>query len=321
MPCYCNKSSKYHSLEFTLSFADQVRRPEVGFQLRDECLVTITPSRRICQVRLDERILKVSECNAFEIRDCEVDFVSVIGESARTIIETESELDEECTEFGGVRSVERIGLADFRARTISLTLHISGERSDCICQIVLHVLVVVVVGIVMLGIGTFIIGRFIVGIFRIAIPRTIITKVIISGNAIQVIRLIIAGGLVRVALFAGFRRWAVRNVSSESNAWSCSGISGVSGGATCHTGCSGLGGLRRHVSELRKVESMSSNILLRTVHPTDSYYAKSGRTSEYRSIGVSDLSKKGRERRCGFSLCAAPSQTSLRLNLREVGFK
>ena len=33
--------------------------------------------------------------------------------------------------------------------------------------------------------------------------------------------------------------------------------------------------------------------LLRTVHPTDSYYAKSGRTSEYRSIGVSDLGKKG----------------------------
>jgi hypothetical protein len=34
-------------------------------------------------------------------------------------------------------------------------------------------------------------------------------------------------------------------------------------------------------------------LLLRTVHPTDSYYAKSGRTSEYRSIGVADLSKKG----------------------------
>jgi hypothetical protein len=43
------------------------------------------------------------------------------------------------------------------------------------------------------------------------------------------------------------------------------------------------------VMGVERVESVSSNILLRTVHPTDSYYAKSSGTSDYRSIGVLDL--------------------------------
>ena len=50
------------------------------------------------------------------------------------------------------------------------------------------------------------------------------------------------------------------------------------------------------VMGVERVESVSSNILLRTVHPMDSYYVKSGWTSEYWSIGVPEFQtccKKG----------------------------
>ena len=51
-------------------------------------------------------------------------------------------------------------------------------------------------------------------------------------------------------------------MSSECNAWNSSGISGVSGVSDNSTGSSSLG---RHISEIEEAESMSSNILLRTV--------------------------------------------------------
>jgi hypothetical protein len=146
----------------------------------------------------------------------------------------------------------------------------------------LHVMVVMV-GIVILVVGTFIVGGFIIWIFQITIPRTIITKVIISGNTIQVILWIITGGFVGVVFFAGSWCWVWRNVSSECNAWSCSGISGVSGGATSCTGGSGLGGLGRYVSDLRKVESMSSNI------PYTLHILIMPSSIRLRSIGVADL--------------------------------
>ena len=49
---------------------------------------------------------------------------------------------------------------------------------------------------------------------------------------------------------------------SECNAWNCSGISGVSGVSNNSTSSSCLG---RHISEFEEVESMSLNILLRTI--------------------------------------------------------
>ena len=68
----------------------------------------------------------MGECDALEIGNCEVYFVSIIRECARTIIETKSELNEECLEFGWVCSIKRVGFSDFQTRTVSLMLHISG---------------------------------------------------------------------------------------------------------------------------------------------------------------------------------------------------
>ena len=68
----------------------------------------------------------MGECDALEIGYCEVYFVSIVRECAGTIIETKSELNEECSEFSWVCSIERVGFSDFRPRAISLMSHISG---------------------------------------------------------------------------------------------------------------------------------------------------------------------------------------------------
>ena len=71
---------------------------------------------------------------------------------------------------------------------------------------------------------------------------------------------------------------------------------------------------------------MSSNILLKPVYsngfpaapsPIGFLEFRSCRTG--RSFGL-DITE-GSERRCGFSLCAVPSLTSRRLNLRRVGLR
>ena len=68
----------------------------------------------------------MGECDALEIGYCEVYFVSIVRECVGAIIETKSELNEECPEFGWVCSIERVGFSDFRPRAISLMSHISG---------------------------------------------------------------------------------------------------------------------------------------------------------------------------------------------------
>ena len=68
----------------------------------------------------------MGECDALEIGNCKVYFVSIIRKCVGTIIETKSELNEECLEFGWVCSIERVGFSDFRMRAVSLMLHISG---------------------------------------------------------------------------------------------------------------------------------------------------------------------------------------------------
>ena len=68
----------------------------------------------------------MGECDALEIGYCEVYFVSIIRKCAGSIIETKSELNKECPEFGWVCSIERVGFSDFRPRAISLMSHISG---------------------------------------------------------------------------------------------------------------------------------------------------------------------------------------------------
>ena len=68
----------------------------------------------------------MGKCDALEIGYCEVYFVSIDRERTGTIIETKSELNEECSEFGWVCSIERVGFSDFRLRAVSLMSHISG---------------------------------------------------------------------------------------------------------------------------------------------------------------------------------------------------
>ena len=68
----------------------------------------------------------MGECDALEIGYCKVYFVSIIRECAGAIIETKSELNEECPEFSWVCSIERVGFSDFRPRAVSLVSHISG---------------------------------------------------------------------------------------------------------------------------------------------------------------------------------------------------
>ena len=55
----------------------------------------------------------MGECDALEIGNCEVYFVSIVRECAGTIIETKLELNKECSEFGWVCSIERVGFSDF----------------------------------------------------------------------------------------------------------------------------------------------------------------------------------------------------------------
>ena len=59
-------------------------------------------------------------------------------------------------------------------------------------------------------------------------------------------------------------------MSSKCNAWNCSkcnawNCSGISGGSGVSNNCTNSGCLGRHVSEFEEAESMSLNILLRTV--------------------------------------------------------
>ena len=58
----------------------------------------------------------MGKCDALEIGNCEVYFVSIVHECAGTIIETKSELNEECLEFGWVCSIERVRFLNFRTR-------------------------------------------------------------------------------------------------------------------------------------------------------------------------------------------------------------
>ena len=55
----------------------------------------------------------MGECDDLEIGNCEVYFVSIVRECTGAIIETKSELNEECLEFGWVCSIERVGFSDF----------------------------------------------------------------------------------------------------------------------------------------------------------------------------------------------------------------
>ena len=136
----------------------------------------------------------MGECDALEIRDCEVYFVAIIRERTRTIIEAESELDEECPEFGWVCSIKGIRFPDFRMGTVSLTLYVPGQCSNGICQIVFHGMLRIV-WIIMGVVGV------IMGVIRTTIPKFIITitKIIISRDTVHGTLQVIIGGFVRVA--------------------------------------------------------------------------------------------------------------------------